>query len=172
MADLTLLLVLLLAGSTGVDDHVAYDAKLRAVSAFTYALIGSLALGFLLRIAFSYCALKRQLAEAPLTVYTASIDKKPLDEHEVRLLFRTLDRDGKGLISVDEIFDRIVETNAKTRNADATVKAAVLLHLKKKPACATDLTLAKFLGCYKVILDEIDFLARQPCADKTTDKQV
>ena len=81
-------------------------------------------------------------------------------EREVRLLFSILDRDGNGVISVEEIFERVVETSSATRNADTTIKAEVLDNLKKKPAFATELTLTKFLSSYKMILDELDLFAQ------------
>lgn len=137
-------------GTSDQDDHQLFEERVNVAATLSYVnaflLIGAGAI----RIYTGTTSLKRQMDEDPLAVHKQSIDLKPLDDNEVRMLFRSFDVDGNGIITIDEFIARITQKNSQLQKA---VEAAREEMLKAMPA---DLTLSKFMATHKSILDELD----------------
>ena len=87
IAYFAMLLLLFIGGSTGVDDHAAYESKLGTLAIIAYLIVASVVIAGILRVLLAYRALKHELNNEPLSAHARSIDLKPLDEKEVSILF-------------------------------------------------------------------------------------
>ena len=157
IAYFAMLLLLFIGGSTGVDDHAAYESKLGTLAIIAYLIVASVVIAGILRVLLAYRALKHELNNEPLSAHARSIDLKPLDEKEVRILFDSFDTNGNKVITFDEVLARVERTCPALQNAEPSSKAALVETLKKKPTFSQQLTLPKFLAAHKAILDELDF---------------